>query len=213
MELISSEKQNSKVSLEVAMIGKMTPAQEERRQRILEAAGRYFGKNGYHLADLDVVSKEAGVGKGTLYRYFENKEQLFIEVVSYFSEKMYGDIISDVEKAGDRNLVKALFEAHERYYSKHREVYNLVHKAVTQMPEKLVSIFHAVHDEKMNELRKRLEKGMEKGVFKKMNVQIVLKILDAMANMIFLTKESDSKFSVNEIKDTFEKVFNEGILV
>lgn len=194
------------------MIGKMTKAQAERHLRILEAAGVYFGKNGYHSADLDVVSKEAGVGKGTLYRYFENKEQLFVEAVSHFADKMYGDIIGEIERVHDRNLVKALFEAHEKYYLKHREVYNLVHSAVTQMPDKLVGIFHEIHDQKMEKLKNRLEKGMEKGVFKKMNVEIVLKILDAMANMIFLAKESDSKFTADEIKKTFEKVFNEGIL-
>lgn len=195
------------------MIGKMTKAQSERYFRILEAAGVYFGKNGYHLADLDVVSKEAGVGKGTLYRYFENKEQLFVETVSYFSEKMYGEIVSEIERVSDKDLVKALFEAHEKYYSKHCHVYNLVYKAVIQMPEKLVYLFHKVHDEKMEKLRNRLESGMKKGVFKKMNVEIVLKILDAMANMIILAKESDTKFTSDEIKKTFEKVFNEGILV
>jgi len=194
------------------MIGKMTKAQSERHLRILEAAGIYFGKNGYHSADLDVVSKEAGVGKGTLYRYFENKEQLFVEAVSHFAEKMYGEIVSEIEHVNDKDLVKALFEAHEKYYSKHRDVYNLVYKAVTQMPDKLVHLFHQVHDAKMEKLRNRLEIGMEKGIFKKMNVEIVLKILDAMANMIFLAKESDSKFTADEIKKTFEKVFNEGIL-
>jgi len=194
------------------MIGKMTKAQAERHLRILEAAGVYFGKNGYHLADLDVISKEAGVGKGTLYRYFENKEQLFIEAVSYFTEKMYGEMVSEIERVNDKNLVKALFEAHEKYYLKHPEVYNLVHSAVTQMPDKLVGIFHEIHNKKMEKLRKRLEIGMEKGAFKKMNVEIVLKILDAMANMIFLAKKSDSKFTSDEIKKTFEKVFNEGIL-
>ena len=194
------------------MIGKMTKAQSERRLRILEAAGIYFGKNGYHSADLDVVSREAGVGKGTLYRYFENKEQLFVESVSHFADKMYGEIVSEIEKVRDRNLVKALFEAHEKYYLKHREVYNLVHNAVTQMPDKLVGIFHDIHNKKMEKLKLRLEKGIASGTFKKMNTEIVLKILDAMANMIFLAEESDSKFSMGEIKETFEKVFNEGIL-
>ena len=195
------------------MIGKMTKAQSERRLRILEAAGTYFGKNGYHSADLDIVSKEAGVGKGTLYRYFENKEQLFVETVSYFADKMYGEIISEIERIRDRNLVKALFEAHEKYYTNHRDVYNLVHNAVTQMPEKLVSIFHEIHNQKMEKLKIRLENGMSTGIFKKMNAEIVLKILDAMANMIFLAEESDAKFSTEEIKETFEKVFNEGILI
>ena len=53
----------------------------ERPSEILAAALKMFSMKGYSSTKLDEVAKEAGVSKGTLYLYFENKEALFKSVV------------------------------------------------------------------------------------------------------------------------------------
>src|SRR5580704_3930439 len=53
----------------------------ERPKEILEAAFEEFSRNGYASTTLDQVAERAGVTKGTIYVYFENKEHLFISVV------------------------------------------------------------------------------------------------------------------------------------
>jgi AcrR family transcriptional regulator len=54
---------------------------EERPEEILEAALDLFLSRGYSATRLDDVAASAGVTKGTLYIYFENKEQLFLSVI------------------------------------------------------------------------------------------------------------------------------------
>ena len=51
------------------------------KERILEAALEVFSQKGFHTATTDEIAERAGVGKGTLYRYFETKEKLFAELV------------------------------------------------------------------------------------------------------------------------------------
>src|ERR1700758_2634915 len=53
----------------------------ERPQEILEAAFVEFSRNGYAATTLDQIAERAGVTKGTIYVYFENKEHLFISMV------------------------------------------------------------------------------------------------------------------------------------
>src|ERR1700685_2991223 len=53
----------------------------ERPQEILEAAFVQFSRNGYAMTTLDQIAERAGVTKGTIYVYFENKEHLFISMV------------------------------------------------------------------------------------------------------------------------------------
>ena len=53
----------------------------ERPKEILEAAFTEFSRNGYAVTTLDQIAERAGVTKGTIYVYFENKEQLFISMV------------------------------------------------------------------------------------------------------------------------------------
>lgn len=51
--------------------------------RILATARREFSTNGFHGANMDVIALEAGVGKGTVYRRFHNKEQLFFSLLEW----------------------------------------------------------------------------------------------------------------------------------
>ena len=54
---------------------------EERPAELLAAALDLFVERGYAATRLDEVAARAGVSKGTLYLYFENKEELFKAVV------------------------------------------------------------------------------------------------------------------------------------
>src|SRR5436305_3790643 len=49
-----------------------------RREEILDAAARLFAERGYSETDTQVLAEELGVGKGTLYRYFPSKRDLFL---------------------------------------------------------------------------------------------------------------------------------------
>lgn len=53
----------------------------EKEKRILEAAEEVFSKYGYTQATLDEIIKIADTGKGTIYNYFGNKEQLFYRLM------------------------------------------------------------------------------------------------------------------------------------
>jgi len=60
-------------------------ADPEKRQRILDAAVKTFGRRGYHDAKIAEIASSARVAEGTVYLYFRNKEDLFATV---FDEKM-----------------------------------------------------------------------------------------------------------------------------
>ncbi|OYV74472.1 MAG: hypothetical protein B7Z72_00065, partial [Gemmatimonadetes bacterium 21-71-4] len=54
---------------------------EERPRQILDAAFATFAEHGLAAARLDDIAKRAGVSKGTIYLYFQSKEELFRAVV------------------------------------------------------------------------------------------------------------------------------------
>ncbi len=53
---------------------------EERRAAILEAAEKVFAGKGVALATMDDIAHEAELSKGTLYLYFDSKDELFLEI-------------------------------------------------------------------------------------------------------------------------------------
>jgi AcrR family transcriptional regulator len=59
----------------------------DKKQRILVAAAKLFVENGFHGTPTSMIVKEAGVAKGTLFNYFETKENLIKQI--YLEDKKY----------------------------------------------------------------------------------------------------------------------------
>ncbi len=59
-----------------------------RREEILAAAIHLFARHGYAGADTQLLADELKVGKGTLYRYFPSKEELFLAAVDSILSQM-----------------------------------------------------------------------------------------------------------------------------
>ena len=59
------------------------PAGEDpiKREQILDGAHRVFMRLGFDATSMNDVTREAGVSKGTLYVYFDNKEELFSAII------------------------------------------------------------------------------------------------------------------------------------
>ena len=57
-------------------------SQPDKRHQIMKAAEKLFTTRRFHEITLDDVAAAAGVGKGTIYRYFQDKEDLFFETTT-----------------------------------------------------------------------------------------------------------------------------------
>src|ERR1700727_1714730 len=87
----------------------------ERPQEILEAAFVEFSRNGYAMTTLDRVAERAGVTKGTIYVYFENKEHLFISMVREITKTKF-DIIHGMLETHEGSTAELLREAFRYIY-------------------------------------------------------------------------------------------------
>jgi len=54
---------------------------EQKRQLIIDTAARFFATQPYHKVRLDDIAAAAKLGKGTLYIYFESKEDLYFTLI------------------------------------------------------------------------------------------------------------------------------------
>ena len=60
---------------------------QDKRIEILEAAALIFAGRGYAAARMDDIAEAAGVAKGTLYLYFQSKQELFVSLLESRSEE------------------------------------------------------------------------------------------------------------------------------
>jgi len=84
----SSRKENQSISPQIT-ISPQTIKGQRTRSNILNCARKIFGRVGYVTLRMSDVAKESGVSMGALYRYFKNKDDLFINLIGDIHEKMY----------------------------------------------------------------------------------------------------------------------------
>ena len=66
----------------------------DKRDEIVRAALELIAEHGFHGAPMAMVAERAGVGAGTIYRYFENKDVLITELYRELEERSYPVILN-----------------------------------------------------------------------------------------------------------------------
>ena len=61
---------------------------EMRRAQFLEAAIRCFAAKGYHATTMDTIAEESGLSKGSLYRFFDSKDDLLLAIFDGFEAEL-----------------------------------------------------------------------------------------------------------------------------
>jgi len=59
-----------------------------RRRQILEGAKRVFAARGYHETNISHICEDLGIGRGTLYQYFDSKKAVFAAIIEDLLERL-----------------------------------------------------------------------------------------------------------------------------
>lgn len=79
----------------------MSSLREEKKRRtkkaIIEAAVRLFDKKGFEKTSIEELAREAGIGKGTIYTYFQTKAEIFYAFCEEQLEFIHGELASKAD--------------------------------------------------------------------------------------------------------------------
>ena len=78
-------------------MGKRDDNSRRQREAITSAAVSVFSKKGFHQASVEEIARRAGVGKGTVYLYFDDKSRLFAAAVAEGIESIIADLRAELE--------------------------------------------------------------------------------------------------------------------
>ena len=99
-----------------------------KEKRIEIAAEEIFSKFGYEKATLDGIIALADVGKGTVYKYFGNKEQLFYKLVAVKNVPFVEALQTAVEKEkGLQTKLIAYFTVLVEFYHKNSALWQIIY--------------------------------------------------------------------------------------
>jgi AcrR family transcriptional regulator len=158
------------------------------RQRILEAARGVFFRDGFMAANLDEVAHGAGVAKGTLYRYFDNKAELYVAVLSdngeIFERKMRDALDPAILPA---EQVRRISRFYLRHWMENPEYFRIFwalenESVIGELPDAVVTQVTALWESCLRVLADVLERGIDAGAFASHDPWEVANILWTLAN-------------------------------
>ncbi len=161
-------------------------ADPEKRQRILEAAVRIFGRRGYHDAKIAEIASEARVAEGTVYLYFRNKEHLFATV---FDEKMdqlleRGRKIAASDEAASERLTR-LVDLHLTFLASDRDLASLFQIELRRSARMLQRVIRSKLVDYFRLLGGVLKDGIESGEFRgELSPRLAVRVLFGAADEI-----------------------------
>lgn len=179
-----------------------------KRERILRAAVEVFAGNGYFNAKVAQIAKAAGVADGTIYLYFDGKEDLLVTIFREYTRNYLRSLeqqLANVNRAEER--LKIAVRHHLETLGRDRAL-AVVSQVELRHSLKFMSLFSQQEvADYLNVIRKIVEHGQEDGSFRRnVHPQLVAKsvfgVLDEMVTSWILSeKEYDLPASAEQVAD------------
>ena len=187
----------------------------QQRQHILEAARGVFFRDGFMDANLDEVAQRAGVAKGTLYRYFENKAELYVAVLSVNGDAFERKMRDTLEPAlAPVEQVRRMSRFYIQHWTAHREYFQIFwalenEPVIGELPEAVVAQVTALWEQCLRLLADVLERGVREGAFVTHDSWAVANILWTLANGLI---QSDGAPAAKRLRrHALERVFEDAV--
>jgi len=159
---------------------KKRPPEAERKAGILETALKIFARDGFHNANVQVMADEAGVGKGTIYRHFGNKQELFLatsrhclEMIDQFVRKKVGneeDTPKLLAEVGSAGVLRKVALACAEFYQKHPETVEIMIHERAEFRDSVPTHLMFRSDTRAG-IDQLISAAMASGEFRKVNVE------------------------------------------
>jgi len=107
----------------------------ERRELIVEAAGRLFGERGYDGARLDDIAAAAGVTKPVLYRHFDSKRDLYLALLARHRDDLPTFAGAIPHEGALRERLRAVLEIWLAYVEAHSYAWRMLFRDTGGGPE------------------------------------------------------------------------------
>ena len=161
----------------------MREEHNKRKQEILTIAARIFRQKGYNATSMNDLANECGLFKGSLYHYFKNKEQILQEVIqSYFEYLLlYLEPINSSKLMPTEKLRMSL-EIQMRAIEANRDAVSVALREDLAVENPYRETYIAQRNRLEDHLASILEEGIEKGMFRKVDIRLTTKAILGMCN-------------------------------
>ncbi len=186
--------------------------QEDKKTLIMNAALELILENGYNNTRIIDIADRAGIGKGTVYAYFESKEDIMFHLVRDVVRRDYYKFTEDFrENRSLRENLISYIEISARMIEKYG-VYAVIFKDEVMKDnsiksEKVAALAEEMSEDQHKRIRGILEKAVENGEIENTNpdktVAFVISVVTAHL-LSYILLNNNRKSCPNSVREDFE---------
>lgn len=187
----------------------------DKREKIRQAATKSFAMFGFKGTTVDQIAKIAGVGKGTIYTYFENKELILHEIIR--------NLIQEMKKVAEKSIQPertTFANLHEVLYA--ILLYRKEHELMIKLSQEVKEYGTEAAKEALMEIEKELifyiqsfiEKAIQNQKFKKCDPKITAFVMYKLyVSLVVDWNDKHEVLTNDEVFDLFRLYLMEGLMI
>jgi AcrR family transcriptional regulator len=185
-----------------------------RQEEIVAVATELFAAHGYADADTQLLADKLGVGKGTLYRYFPSKRDMFLAAADRVMRLLHAEVeaaIAGIEDPLDQ--IAAAIRAYLAFFADHPQFVELLMQERAQFKDRTKPTYFQHREANIERWRDLYRKLIADGRVRDMSVERITDVLSGLVYGTMFTNyfTGQQKSSEAQAEEILDVVFN-GIL-
>ncbi|MDC0834647.1 TetR family transcriptional regulator [Leptolyngbya valderiana BDU 20041] len=191
--------------------------ESETRTRILASARRLFARQGFEGTTTRALARAAGVAEGTLFRHFDNKKAILVEVATQGWIELLTDLLTELSEMGSYKAVSQVIQRRLLHLRKNADLMRVCFLEAQFHPE-LRERIQKDSIEKMTDVAEAfIQTAIDRGIYRPMNPRLVAKVflgMFAISGFSYetLMGENPSPQAMKDMAEGLADIFLNGVL-
>ncbi|QYO62787.1 TetR/AcrR family transcriptional regulator [Leptolyngbya sp. 7M] len=193
------------------------PTEVETQTRILQAARKLFARHGYDGTTTRDLAQEAGVAEGTIFRHFENKKAILIEVATQGWVEILTDLLTELSEMASYKAIAQVMRKRMLNLHQNADLLRVCFMEAQFHPDLREQIQSEVITKMTDVAEAFFETAMDQGIYRRMNPRIVAQVFLGMFTIAGFSRDTimpgdSSPQAMLEMAEGMADIFLNGVL-
>jgi uroporphyrinogen III methyltransferase/synthase len=183
-----------------------------KRKKIIEAASLLFAQKNYHEVMMDDVAKLASIAKGTVYNYYESKEELYFSIMQLRMEKLISSLREKIStEMSSFDSLKSFIIHLYMFMMKYKHFFLMYRKESLNAENELCAELNNLETELKKIFYRILNKGKTERFFRNVDEQFAVElVLGSLYGAVYrgIEKNYDEIQMVSERENVYEFILH-----
>ncbi|WP_416676895.1 TetR/AcrR family transcriptional regulator [Egbenema bharatensis] len=189
----------------------------ETQTRILQAARRLFARQGYDGTTTRELAQAAGVAEGTIFRHFENKKAILIEVATQGWVEILTDLLTELSEMASYKAIGQVMRRRMLNLHQNADLMRVCFMEAQFHPDLREQIQTEVIVKMTDVAEAFFETAMDQGIYRRMNPRTVAQVFLGMFTVAGFSRdtimpENSSPQAMMDMAEGMADIFLNGVL-